>query len=34
MIMTKGGSEVEFSGTKDDVADSLLDAVIRKKNKE
>ena len=34
MIMTKGGAEVEFSGTKDDVADSLLDAVIRKKNKE
>lgn len=34
MIMTNGGSEVEFSGTKDDVADSLLDAVIRKKNKE
>ena len=34
MIMTKGGSEVEFSGTKDDVADTLLDAVIKKKNKE
>ena len=33
MIMTKGGSEVEFSGTKDDVADTLLDAVIKKKNK-
>lgn len=34
MIMTNDGSEVEFSGTKDDVADSLLDAVIRKKNRE
>ena len=34
MIMTKGGAEVEFSGTKDDVADTLLDAVIKKKNKE
>lgn len=34
MIMTKGGAEVEFSGTKDDVADSLLDAIIRKKIKE
>lgn len=34
MIITKGGSEVEFSGTKDDVADTLLDAVIKKKNKE
>jgi phosphopantothenoylcysteine decarboxylase/phosphopantothenate--cysteine ligase len=34
MIMINDGPEVEFSGTKDDVADSLLDAVIRKKNKE
>ncbi|HPX03152.1 MAG TPA: bifunctional phosphopantothenoylcysteine decarboxylase/phosphopantothenate--cysteine ligase CoaBC [Synergistaceae bacterium] len=33
MIMTKGGSEVEISGTKEDVADTLLDAIIKKKNK-
>ncbi len=33
MIMTRGGAEVEFSGTKDDAADALLDAVIRKKTK-
>lgn len=33
MIMTRGGVEVEFSGTKDDVADALLDAVLRKKQK-
>ena len=34
MITINDGSKVELSGTKDDVADSLLDAVIRKKNKE
>ncbi len=34
MIMTKGGSEVEISGTKEDVADTLLDAIIKKKNRD
>lgn len=33
MIMIHGGVEAEFSGSKEDAADVLLDAVIRKKTK-
>lgn len=33
IIMTRGETELKFSGTKDDAADALLDAVMRKKQK-
>ena len=32
-VISKDGSETQMSGTKDDVADSLLDAVMKEKNK-